>query len=366
MVASVEKFAVDEAEARLVPADALRTVTTDLFRAVGFPDDAAAEVADGLVAADLRGIDSHGVSNMLRKYLMWTREGGVNPTPQLRIVHEAPAAMTYDADEGLGLAVAPTVMDEIIERASTFGVAFASVRNSRHLGMLAHHCMRAVDRGLIGVCGTAVGPRLIPTFGREPRLGTNPIAVGVPTRSRAPFVFDAAMTAIAQNRLELALRVGRPVPPGLFADEEGAPYTEERMPEASMGTRLVPLGGTRQNGSHKGYGLAAVMEILAGMLSGAELMSVAGLGNASHFFMALDVSAFGERDAFLARMDDFLDMLASTAPAPGHDRVLYAGLVEAETLVERTRDGIPLHPEVCDWFARTTRELAVDPGPFAA
>lgn len=365
MDSDIEKFAVDESEARRVDAGALETVTAALFRAVGFPADAATETARALVAADLRGVDSHGVSNMLRKYLAWTREGTINPTPQLRIVHEAPAALTYDADEGLGLAIAPAVMDEVLDRASTYGVAFASVRNSRHLGMLAHHCMRAVDRGMIGVCGTAVGPRMIPTFGREARLGTNPLAVGVPTRSRAPFVLDAAMTAVAQNRLELALRVGRPVPPGLFADEDGVPYREERMPERDMGTRLVPLGETRQNGSHKGYGLAAVMEILAGMLSGAELMSVAGLGNASHFFMALDVAAFGDRDAFLERMDAFLEMLVTTPPGPGHERVLYAGLLEAETLEERSRDGVPLHPEVHEWFAGATRELGVDPGPFA-
>ncbi len=364
MDTTIEKFGVDEHDARRVPADALERVTSDLFRAVGMPDTDAAAVAAGLVAADLRGVDTHGVSNMLRKYLAWTRDGSVNPTPDVRIVHQAPATMTYDSDEGLGLAVAPPIIDEVTDRARIYGVAFASVRNSRHLGMLAHHCMRVVDQGMIGICGTAVGPRLIPTFGREPRLGTNPIAVGVPTRSRAPFVFDAAMTTVAQNRLELALRVGRPVPPGLFTDEDGVPYTDERMPDRAMGTRLTPLGTTHQGGSHKGYGLSAVMEILSGMLSGSELMNVAGLGNASHFFMVLDVAAFGDRDEFLDRMDGFLEMLASTPPTPGHDRVLYAGLAEAEALAERSVTGIPLHPEVLEWFATATAELGVDGSPL--
>jgi L-2-hydroxycarboxylate dehydrogenase (NAD+) len=362
----VELFKVDADTARRIPADDLERVTRDLFVAVGHPADDATEIARALVAADLRGVETHGVSNMLRKYLAWTRDGSINPTPQLRIVHQAPATLTYDGDDGNGLAIAPKVMDEVLDRAATYGIAFASVRNSRHLGMLGHHTMRAVDRGMIGVCGTAVGPRLIPTFGREPRLGTNPIAVGVPARTRAPFVFDAAMTAVAQNRLELALRVGRPVPPGLFTDEDGVPYTEERMPEVAMGTRLVPLGGTRQGGSHKGYGLAAVMEILAGVLSGAQIMSlsVAGLGNAHHFFMALDVAAFGDRDQFLDRMDAFLTTLADTPPSPGNDRVSYAGEMEAEALAERSVHGVPLHDEVWGWFAATTADLGVDPGPF--
>ena len=362
----VELFKVDADTSRRIPADTLERVTTDLFRAVGHPDDDATAIARALVDADLRGVETHGVSNMLRKYLTWTRDGSINPTPDLRVVHEAPATLTYDADEGHGLAVAPKVMDEVLDRAATFGIAFATVRNSRHLGMLGHHTMRAVERGMIGVCGTSVGPRLIPTFGREPRLGTNPVAVGVPARTRAPFVFDAAMTTVAQNRLELALRVGRPVPPGLFADEDGVPYPEERMPEREMGTRLLPLGGTPQGGSHKGYGLSAVMEILSGVLSGAQLMTVAGLGNANHFFMALDIAAFGDRDAFLDQMDAFLTTLADTAPAPGHDRVYYAGEMEAEALAERSLHGVPLHEEVWGWFATTTRELGVDPGPFAS
>jgi L-2-hydroxycarboxylate dehydrogenase (NAD+) len=357
-----ETFQVAEGEGRRVSADSLSTTTQRVCEAVGFPTDDAREIADALVAADLRGVDTHGVSNMLRKYLDWAKSGHVNPTPELVIVRDAPAALVIDSDAGLGIAVAPRIMDMLIERAATFGVAFATVRNGRHLGMLAHHSMRASAAGMIGVCGTAGGPRMLPTFGREPRLGTNPIAVAFPSGRRPGFVFDAAMSAVAHNRLSLALRVDRPLPPNLFADERGRPYEEPVRPEFDFGTRMLPLGSTRGLGSHKGYGLAAIVEVLSGVLSGSEILSRMGLGFATHFFMVLDVRSFCDLDEFKIRMDAFLDSLSSTKPADGHDRVYYAGEMEEAVKDERTASGIPLHDEVIGWFRRTCSELGVEDG----
>jgi L-2-hydroxycarboxylate dehydrogenase (NAD+) len=356
----VENFQVAAEDARRISADSLLVATTDLCRAVGYPDTDASEIARALVAADLRGVDTHGVSNMLRKYLDWARTGHVNTRPEMRIIRESGATLAVDSDGALGLAIAPVIMDMLIERARMFGIAFASVRNGRHLGMLAHHCIRASEQGLIGICGTAGGPRMLPTFGREPRLGTNPIAIAVPAGSRPSFVFDAAMTAVAHNRLSLALRVQRPVAPNLFADEQGNPYRAETQPQFEMGTRMLPLGSDRDLGSHKGYGLAAMVEILSGVLAGSEVLSSLGLGFATHFFMVINVEAFCDESEFRANMDRFLDSLTESQPAEGHDRVFYAGQMEDGVEVERSANGIPLHTEVIDWFATIGQELGVE------
>jgi LDH2 family malate/lactate/ureidoglycolate dehydrogenase len=188
----------------------------------------------------------------------------------------------------------------------------------------------------------------IPTFGREPRLGTNPIAIAVPAGEEPPFVFDAATTTVASNVLRLAERAGLPVAPGLLVDGDGRPVAEPAVPREPY--RLTPLGGTPEGSSYKGYGLAAAVDILTGVLSSATAAGTFAPGVAAHHLSALDVDALLPLEEFRSGMDAFLRRLTTTPPAPGHDEVLVAGLREHRAEQEHLRDGVPLPPAASEWL----------------
>ena len=351
------RFRVNLDEAINVSGDDLKATVASIFEKVGVPSEDAELGADVLVLADLRGVDSHGVSNMLRSYLGGYQRGEINPQPNISIVRETPATASIDSDRGLGTIVTPKAMDIAIRKAQEVGVGMVTIGNSRHLGMASYHAMRALEHDMIGVCMTSAPPRMVPTFGAEPRLGTNPIAVAVPARNEAPFVFDAATSSVAQNKIEIARRLGADLEPGWLATEDGTPIMEEvPVPETY---HLLPVGATRELGSHKGYGLACVVDILAGVLTGFGYGAVPGRPNFGHYVAAYNVAGFDDPDHFKDEMDGWLQMMKSTKPAPGHDRVLVAGQPEAEMEAVRRTEGIPLHPDVVQFIRDTCAELSV-------
>jgi len=350
-------FRVPEQVAVRVRPEALRATVEAIFLKMGVPEADARIGADVLVAADLRGVDTHGVSNMLRVYVQGYATGALNPRPRWRVVRETPSTANVDGDFGLGVIVVPQVMEIAIRKAKETGVGMVTVHNGRHLGMAAYHAMLALPHDMIGICMTATGPSMLPTFGREPRLGTNPLAIAAPARKEPPFVYDAAMTVVANNKLALARRLGTLIPPGVMADERGEPFREPvPVPDKYY---LLPLGSTRELGSHKGYGLACMVEVLAGVLSGAGFGFKLGRGSANHFVAAINIDAFTPLDAFKDEMDEFLRALRETPPAPGYERVLYPGLPEWEEEQVRRVKGIPLHPEVIRWFRSICGELGI-------
>ena len=363
----LDRFKVKEEDSVRVRSDTLRATVTAIFEKLNVPSEDAALGADVLVAADLRGVDSHGVSNMLRSYVTGYTEGRLNPRPQWRILRESPATANIDCDRGLGTIIAPKAMDIAIRKAKETGVGIVTMGNGRHLGMAGYHAMRALQHDMIGMCMTAPGPLVLPTFGQEARLGTNPIAVAVPTKKESPFVLDMATSVIAANKIGIARRLGSALSPGWIADEDGTPIMEEiptpptsgDVPGSGYPARVLPLGSTRELGSHKGYGLACVVEILCGILSGAGFAMMGDRANTKHFVAAYNVEAFTPVDEFKEMMDDFLRTLKETPPAKGHDRVLVAGQPEAEAEADRLVRGIPLHNEVVQWFKDICNELNV-------
>lgn len=353
----LERFEVPLEDQVRVPEAALRQTVTDIFRKMGVPDDQAKLATDVLVYADLRGVETHGVSNMLRIYIDYYRAGTMNPTPEWKIEREAPATATIDGDRGLGIALGPSAMQLAIDKAKQCGVGVVTMNNSRHLGAVGYHAMMAAEQDCIGMCLTAAGLVVVPTFGTIARLGTNPISIAAPTNSEVPFLFDAATCAIAANKVGLAARVGAPLEPGWITDADGEPILEAKLPPPKGQFKILPLGGTREQGSHKGYGLAMMVETLCAILSGSRsLMNDADSGY-KHYFAAYDVKAFCDVDEFKTNMDDMLRTLQDTPPAKGHERVVYPGIEEHEALVERQANGIPLHKEVIDWFGEITAEL---------
>ncbi len=353
----LEHFTVSESERITIAPSALRESVVALFRANGYPQPEADAATDVLVTADIRGVDTHGVSNMLRRYLQMTAEGFVNPVPNWQIVRETPSTIAVDCDRGLGIAVLPRLMEIAIEKARKIGSATVLAGNGRHAGMLSYYPMQASERDMIGYAVTAGGQIMVPTYGGEPRLGTNPHSWAVPTGQMAPFVLDVSSTVVAANKIDLLRRHKAELMPGWAADEQGAPIDEPRLPPEF--TWLLPLGSTRESGSQKGYGLGALAQALTGVLFNGEFGDY-GSGRMSHMLTVTDVAAFSDIDTFKTRMDAFLRYLLETKPMPGADRVVYAGLLEHEE-AQRRADGIPLHREVVAWLNSSLREHNLEP-----
>jgi LDH2 family malate/lactate/ureidoglycolate dehydrogenase len=241
------------------------------------------------------------------------------------------------------------------------GIGAVTVYNSGHFGAIGHFAMQATEHDMVGVCFTGAGLAVVPTFAAKPLLGTNPIALAAPARHEAPLLFDAATSAIAGNKIRLAMRIGSPLLPGWVTDKDGSPIMEEKPVFDREDFFQAPLGGTREQGSHKGYGFALMAEVLSTMLSGAlPTMLMPGSGSKNHF-AAYRIDAFTDLDRFKDTMDDMLKTLRTAPPAPGHDRVLYPGLSEHEEVEHRRASGIPLHKEVIEWFAEITKELQIAP-----
>lgn len=358
----LDQFKVPKEDELRVPEADLRRVVTAIFEKLGLSPDDAAEGADVLVMSDLRGVDSHGVSNMFRLYVKDYREGKLNSAPGWRMLRETPGTAVIDAEARLGIIIGPKAMRLAIRKAETVGVGVVTVCNSGHLGAIGHHAMIAARQDMVGMCMAAAGftrPSVVPTFSAEPMFGTNPIAVAAPAQKEAPFLFDAATSAIAGNKIRIAIRTGAPLLPGWVADRQGVPLTEATPVYDRLQFWLLPLGGTREQGSHKGYGFMMTAEILATFLAGALPTMLDGDTGSKAFFAAYNISAFTDPQRFKESMDRMLFKLRTAPPIAGQDRVLYPGLSEDEEIRERRRHGIPLHKEVIQWFAGITAELNV-------
>lgn len=353
----LERFKVPDDIAVRVQADDMRATVENLFKSLGMPEQDAVQAADVLIYADLRGIDSHGVSNMTRAYVAGFQSGYYNPTPERKIARDTGATITIDCDRGLGLAMCPPLMDLAIERAKQHGICVAIAFNAGHYGPSAYYAHRALEHNMIGMSMTTGGVHVVPTHGAEPLLGLNPIGIAVPSNNEVPYIFDASMSSLALNKIHLLKRMGGEVAPGWVTEADGTPKMDEGPVPDDF--KMLPLGGTRDIGSHKGMGLMMLVEVLTSVLAGT------GAGpdrraDSAHYFMAYNVEAFTEIEPFKDDMDSYLKRLRESQTAPGEDRVVYPGMLEHEDEVSRTELGIPYHPEVIDWFKSTCEELQVN------
>jgi LDH2 family malate/lactate/ureidoglycolate dehydrogenase len=350
---------VREEEAVYVKAERLKELVTRIFERLGVPQEDAAIAADVLVLADLRGVDSHGVSNyMERTYVPGLKDGRINPRPRIRIVRETPATALMDGDSGLGLVVGYRAMELAIRKAKEVGGAFVAVRNSRHFGMAGYYPMMALQHDMIGIAMTNAAPRTLPTFGKEPMVGTNPLSLAAPAGEEPAFVLDMATSTVAVGKVLIAARLGVPIPLGWATDEEGNPTTDSQL--ASRTLKMLPLGGSRELGGHKGYGLGVMVDILCGVLSGEGYGATLPRGRASHFFAAIDIAAFRPVEEFKRMMDEMIRALRNSAKAPGQDRIYVAGEPEYEIFQERRVKGIPLHRDVVDYLEGLSREMGLE------
>jgi L-2-hydroxycarboxylate dehydrogenase (NAD+) len=327
----------------------LFTFTESVFRSIGCPEDDATLATETLLSADLRGIDSHGVARLVGYVRLW-EAGRINATPRVGVTYETPSTAVVDGDGGLGLVVGPKAMRVAIEKAQQVGTGWVSVKNSNHFGIAGYHAMLPLAHDMIGVAMTNASPLVAPTYSLDRLLGTNPIAVAVPAGEQPDFVLDMATTTAANGKLEIAQRKGTPLPEGWAQTAGGQPSTDANA--VKNGGALLPLGGA--TGSHKGYGLGAVVDIFSAVLSGANygpwvppfvafLQPSAnpvgqGLG---HFFGAMRVDAFRPADEFKAHMDNWISTFRSAQAVEGK-HVLIPGDPERDMAAHRLLDGIPL------------------------
>lgn len=324
----------------------------EVFLKIGCSEGDALLATKVLLSADLRGVDSHGIARLSGYVRLW-EVGRVNASPELKILHQTPSTATVDGDAGLGLVVAPKAMQIAIDKAKAVGTGWVSVQNSNHFGIAGYHAMLALEEDMIGICMTNASPLVAPTFSVERLLGTNPICVAVPAGKQPPFVADMATTTAANGKLEILQRKGKAAPSGWIQDSEGNGSTDPH--ELKTGGALLPLGGDKEHGSHKGYALGAVVDIFSAILSGANYgpwvppfpayvpmptgMPGKGIG---HFFGAMRIDAFRPADEFKQHMDTWIERFSSAKTADGFDKVLIPGDPERECEIIRLRDGIPL------------------------
>jgi L-2-hydroxycarboxylate dehydrogenase (NAD+) len=330
----------------------LKNFTTEVFRKIGCPEDDAVLATEVLLSADLRGVDSHGVAR-LSGYVRLKEAGRINAQPDIKIIHETPSTATIDGDAGLGLVVGPKSMQIAIEKAEKCGSGWVAVKNSNHYGIAGYHAMMALKNDMIGISLTNASPLVAPTFSTRRMLGTNPISVAIPAGSQPPFVLDMATTTAANGKLEILQRKQQQAPLGWIQDITGNSTPDPNG--VKDGGALLPLGGDRERGSNKGYGLGAVVDILSGVLSGANygpwvppfvafLQPIAnqpgtGLG---HFFGVMRVDAFRPVEEFKSNMDQWIREFRNAPVVEGKERVLIPGDPEREFSIERKLNGIPL------------------------
>jgi len=332
---------------------------------LGIPREDAVITARMLVACDLRGVESHGVAHLNMFYGRRIKLGIINLTPKPRVINETPSTAVMDGDNGLGFVVGYHAMNEAIKRAENTGAGFVAVRNSTHFGAAAYYAMMALEHDMIGFSMTNNVPIVVAPGSSKPALSTNPLAVAVPAGKKPPFVLDMATSAVAGGKLEIARRNKQPIPEGWVVDGEGKPVTDITKKVWGEGG-LLPLGGTPSHGAYKGFGLALVVDILSGILSGSTISTLAkvdpkALGNYSdHFFGALRISSFVPVEQFKKTMDDAIAALEALPTVPGVTRVSVPGSYEDAIVKERQAKGIPLEPAVIQDLKNLAQELGIE------
>lgn len=336
--------------------DNLLQFAEEVFVAIGLSPEKSNEAAKVLLSADLRGVDSHGVARLSGYVRLW-ETGRITTSSIPTIEHETPSTAVVDGQAGLGLSVAPFAMKIAIEKADSVGSGWVSVNNSSHFGIAGIHAMMALEKDMIGIALTNASPLVSPTFSKDKMLGTNPIAVAIPAGVQPAFIADFATTTAANGKLEILQRKNQEAPLGWIQTKDGAPSTNAS--ELKTGGALLPLGGDREHSSHKGFMLGSLVDILSGVLSGAnfgkyvppfpaylampEVMQGKGIG---HFFGAMRIDGFRKAEDFKKSMDIWIEDMRNAQPIDEHQRVVIPGDPERECTAYRLQNGIDLMEQV--------------------
>ena len=334
----------------LIPYERLLSVVRRIFQSYGFGEAQSHEITDVLLRADLFGIESHGVQRLVR-YHREIHDGWVDIAAEPEILYETPLSAVMDAHHAMGQLVGIQAMRLAIDKAKRTGAGFVTVRDSNHYGIAAYYTHMAVAQGLIGVCMTNTEAIMVPTFGKQAMLGTNPIALAMPA-DPVPFSFDAATTVVPRGKLEVYAKRGNGLPAGWVIDEDGLETQDPDLVLTNitqkLGGGILPLGGAGEETSgYKGYGFAMLCEIFTGVLAGGRtsnhVNTTPGHTNIAHGFYAIDPALFGDPDEIKARFSLFLQEMRDAGKAMGQSRIYIHGEKEFESMSIRRRDGVPVN-----------------------
>lgn len=330
--------------------------TSTIFQKMGCSKTDSDAIAKVFIAAELRGIPSHGMMRLKDYFELWKAKR-INPTPNVKIVHETPSTAVVDGDNAIGMVAATKSMQIAIEKAKTAGTGWVSTRGSNHFGIAGYYSMMALEHDMIGICMTNANPLVAPTFSISRLLGTNPIAVAIPAGKQPAFVADFATTPIARGKIAIAEKKNLKVPFGYVQDKDGVPSDDPGI--LAKGGSMVTLGGDYEHGSHKGYCLASIVDIFSAVFSGANFgpfvpPSVAYLPvldkkvgeGTGHFFGAMRIDAFQTKEHFKAKIDEWIETFRNAKVAEGQAKVLIPGDPEREKEEYFKKNGISILPAI--------------------
>jgi L-2-hydroxycarboxylate dehydrogenase (NAD+) len=341
-----------------------------IFQALGLTEWDAHTSADALVAADVRGIPSHGVSRLWR-YVNGIQSGLMLPNAQVETLMDTPSSIVVDAHGTMGAPVSTRTMEKVIDKARLSGAAFGCVRDSNHFGIAAYYAMMTLPHDMLGLAMTNSGVLAVPTFGCRPMFGTNPLAFAAPAGREKGFVLDMSTTVVTRGKIEVFHGQGQPIPEGWVIDRAGRPAVDAGaiIEDLSRGTGggILPLGGAGELfGGHKGYGLAIMVDILCAVLSGAPygpsvVDTETSSARVSHFFGAIRIDCYRDPGEFRRDMDRMLADLRSTVPVTGAERVYFAGQKEFEQEEVCRRQGVPVSRKTYDQICAIGARFDIPP-----
>ena len=341
-----------------IPAEDLHKQVSAILQGVGTPVEHAEITATILVSSSLRGVETHGVGNAVR-YSQSIVSGEYTVPQTVEVISETDTTALLSCGNGLGFVAAHQGMEMSIEKARKYGLGMTTIKDGHHIGMVGYYPMMAVAEDMIGMAMTNASRSVRPALGARPRVGTNPIAFGAPAGEERDFILDMATSTVASGKIALAKRLGVQMPVGWAVSAEGEAVTD---PKGDRGEdwAMNPLGNTREQGSHKGYGLGIVVDILCGVLSGGGFGAQLSGGENMTWTMAIDISKFRDLDDFKAMMDDMIRELHATPALPGEDGVLVAGDPEADFEDDRSVNGVPVENGQYDEIRARAVELGVE------
>jgi L-2-hydroxycarboxylate dehydrogenase (NAD+) len=344
--------------------------TKNVFIKMGCSEEYATIITNVFIAAELRGLASHGMIRIRDYFELW-KANRINIEPDIQVVHETPSTAVVDGDGAIGMVAAAKSMEIAIEKAGRCGSGWVSTRNSNHFGIAGYYAMMALEKDMIGLTMTNANPLVAPTFSVSRLLGTNPIAVAIPAGNQPAFVADFATTPIARGKLAVAEKKGEKTLLGYVQDKDGNPTNDPTI--LKSGGSMLALGGDYEHGSHKGYCLGAIVDIFSAVLSGANFgpfvpPSVAYLPvldkkvgeGTGHFFGALRIDAFQPADQFKAKMDEWIETFRNAKSAPGKPAVKIPGDIEREKEEMIRKEGIKLVPAIAADLKEIADELAIE------
>ena len=341
-----------------IPAEDLHKQVSAILQGVGTPVEHAEITTTILVSSSLRGVETHGVGNAVR-YSQSIVSGEYTVPQTVEVISETDTTALLSCGNGLGFVAAHQGMEMSIEKARKYGLGMTTIKDGHHIGMVGYYPMMAVAEDMIGMAMTNASRSVRPALGARPRVGTNPIAFGAPAGEERDFILDMATSTVASGKIALAKRLGVQMPVGWAVSAEGEAVTD---PKGDRGEdwAMNPLGNTRDQGSHKGYGLGIVVDILCGVLSGGGFGAQLSGGENMTWTMAIDISKFRDLDDFKAMMDDMIRELHATPALPGEDGVLVAGDPEADFEDDRSVNGVPVENGQYDEIRARAVELGVE------